>query len=100
MSLPSVPRQAVIRALLTIWVLFSLGYIAYDLWSDFQVTRVNAALQQGFAQGRAQAVNDLLTQAKSCTPIPITIDGQVVDQFVSLTCQQNTNVPASDAAKN
>jgi hypothetical protein len=59
--------KKVAKFLIILWILFSLGYIVWDLGSDFKVRVVNRAYQAG----RQDTINQLINQAQACQPIQV-----------------------------
>lgn len=79
------PKKFVVALLLVLWIGFSIFYIARDLWSDFQVSQINNALNQGYAT----AVNQLYEQASNeeCNPVKLT-NGENEMQVINVSCLQ------------
>lgn len=79
------PKKFVVALLLVLWIAFSIFYIARDLWSDFQVSQLNNALNQGYST----AVNQLYEQAsnKECNPVKLT-NGENEIQVINVSCLQ------------
>ncbi len=77
------PKKFVVALLLVLWIVFSIFYIVRDLWSDFQVSQLNNALNQGYST----AVNQLYEQAsnKECNPVKLT-NGENEIQVISVSC--------------
>ncbi len=79
------PKKFVVALLLVLWIVFSVFYIIRDVWSDFQITQINNALNQGYAT----AVNQLYEQAsnKECNPVKLT-NGENEMQLINVACLQ------------
>lgn len=79
------PKKFVVALLLVLWIGFSIFYIVRDLWSDFQVSQINNALNQGYAT----AVNQLYEQASNeeCNPVKLT-NGENEMQVINVSCLQ------------
>jgi len=66
------PRLSlVLRLLVLLWVLFSLGYVFLDQWDH----AVNAKLEQAFGGGRKAAVEQIVEMAKQCQPVSLSWNG-------------------------
>ena len=79
--------------ILIVWAVFSVGYICYSQWQNFQTTKIQVALNQGYTA----AVNDLYTAAKKCQPVPVKTQTETI-QVVDLACLQQANKPAASAS--
>ncbi len=67
-KLPFLSKKNLLTILLVLWVIFSVGYIGWNIWSDFRVEMLNRAYQQGITD----AVNQLISQAeKECKPVTV-----------------------------
>jgi hypothetical protein len=61
-------KNKIILIVVSVWIVFSLVYIAYDVWSDFKADK----LAQAYQQGRVDTITSLITQAEaSCDPISV-----------------------------
>lgn len=94
----TITKQTVIIALVSIWIIFSVAYIARDLWGHFQIEQVNRAYQQG----KTDTVNAAITQAKNekCEPFSIYTDKEQI-QLINVSClkQAEPSAPAPSAKK-
>lgn len=83
-----------------IWILFSIAYIANDVWMDFQNERINAALRSGYDQGVADTVSQAMTQAENekCDPFSIYNKEKKVD-VINVACLKQNTAPADGASK-
>jgi hypothetical protein len=81
---------------ITLILLAIVGYFVYDrLQRDRQTELESIAqqgLQQGFQQGYQQAVKQIITQASSCSPIPIWFDNQTVN-MIDVDCLRQVQSP-------
>ncbi|PIR12743.1 hypothetical protein COV49_04400 [Candidatus Falkowbacteria bacterium CG11_big_fil_rev_8_21_14_0_20_39_10] len=86
-------KQAIWGAALILWIVFSLGYIGYDQWQDFQVSKINQAYQAGITN----SVNSLITESEKCQPIKV-YNGEKNVEFIAVSClQQGQNQAAAPA---
>lgn len=83
-------KQVIWVAALVLWIVFSLGYIGYDQWQDFQVNKINQAYQAGITN----SVNSLITESEKCQPIKV-YNGEKNVEFIAVSCLQK---PAGEAA--
>lgn len=60
--------------LILFWIIFSVIYIAWDIWSDFK----HGQMVNAYDQGRLDIVSSLIEQAEKCEPITVTgLDKQI-----------------------
>ena len=70
-----------LKVIFIVWIVFSIGYICWDLWSDFKFGQ----LAQIYQQGRVDTINTLIEQVKGCNPVPITSGTNQV-QVLNYSC--------------
>lgn len=82
-----------------IWSLFSIAYIANDIWTDFQKEQINSALQTGYQQGVSDMVNQAITNAENTKCEPFSIfdknKGKSVE-VINTKCLQSAPVSAPE----
>ncbi len=61
-------KKTILRLFVFLWIVFSVVYIAWDLWSDFK----NAQMFQAYEQGRTDTVSALIQEAEKCEPVLVT----------------------------
>jgi hypothetical protein len=77
-------KSSVLLIVLLVWLVFSLIYIGYDVWTDFKVGQMNQAYQQG----RVETVNNLINRAnKDCQPFSVNSGENKVD-LINVQCLQ------------
>jgi flagellar basal body-associated protein FliL len=89
-------KTSILLIVLLVWVVFSLIYIGYDVWSDFKVSQMNQAYQQG----RVETVNNLIGRAnQDCQPFSVNSGENKVD-LINVQClqQQGNNQQQQQAA--
>lgn len=64
----TISKKIILNTILVAWVIFSVVYICYDLWSDFK----NAQMLNAYQQGRMDTINVLITEAEKCEPVTVT----------------------------
>ena len=63
----SFTQKDILRIVLFLWVVFSVVYIANDIWTNYKdVQLVNA-----YDQGKVDTVNFLIQEAEKCEEIPV-----------------------------
>ena len=60
-------KKTILCFLAFLWIVFSVVYIAWDIWSDFK----NIQMFNAYEQGRIDTVNTLILEAEKCEPIPV-----------------------------
>lgn len=87
------PKKFVVALIFTLWIVFSIFYIVRDLWSDFQVSQLNNALNQGYTT----AINQLYEQANNeeCSPVKLT-NGEEEMQVINVSCLQTAEPGAEE----
>ena len=78
-------KKFFLKLMLVLWLIFSSGYIAWNIWSGFRFNLINQAYQQGVAD----AVNQLIGEAENtdCKPVHIFNKEQKKDiQLVNMNC--------------
>jgi flagellar basal body-associated protein FliL len=77
-------KTSILIIVLLVWVVFSLIYIGYDVWTDFKVSQMNRAYQQG----RTETVNSLISRAnQDCQPFSVNAGDNKVD-LINVQCLQ------------
>jgi len=77
----AISKKFILNIVLVIWIVFSVGYILYDIWSDFRFKALNEAYQQG----RIDTINSLVQQAEKCEAIPI-FSGEKSVKVINVDC--------------
>ena len=79
-------------ALISLWTIFSILYISYDIWTGFKVN----VMQSAYNAGRVDTVKALLDQAsnKECKPFNVYMDTQKAD-LINVACLQQTTSTGS-----
>jgi len=76
-----ITKKLILNIFLAIWIIFSIGYIFYDIWSDFKITKLNQAYQQG----RVDTIDELIRQAQKCEVLPI-FSGDTQVKLINIDC--------------
>jgi hypothetical protein len=61
-------KKTILYFLVFLWIVFSVVYIAWDIWSDFK----NVQILNAYEQGRINTINVLITEAEKCEPVTVT----------------------------
>ncbi len=61
-------KKTILSLLVCFWIVFSVAYIAWDLWSDFRYGQLEIAYEQGMAD----TISALIAEAEKCEPVQVT----------------------------
>jgi len=61
-------KKTILHLFIFLWIVFSVVYIAWDLWSDFK----NVQMVQVYEQGRIDTISALIQEAEKCEPVLVT----------------------------
>ena len=64
----SLSKKTILHFFVFLWMVFSVIYIAWDIWSDFK----NVQMFQAYEQGRTDTVSALIQEAEKCEPVLVT----------------------------
>lgn len=80
---PKISSKTALKLAIILWMVFSIGYICWDVWNDFKVKSVSQAYQTG----RNETVNQLISQAenKECQPFSVFTDQKQI-QLINIVC--------------
>jgi predicted negative regulator of RcsB-dependent stress response len=81
MRFPKLPTEGIGQIILAVWIIFSVVFVANNVWQNFQVNQV----QQAAGAGYQQAVVDLVKQAETCEAFPINI-GETAIELQKVGC--------------
>lgn len=91
-----------IVGLIIVWIIFSVVYIAGDIWTDFRNKTMNEVLTTGRQQGSEQAflqiINLATNEQTKCNPIPLFQNNEIVVELVNIACLQQPTDTISDVA--
>jgi hypothetical protein len=80
-------KNKIIFAVVLVWMVFSISYIAYDVWSDFKASQMVAA----YNQGKADTISALISAAEnSCDVIPVSSASKQIG-VVNSSCVSSVN---------
>ncbi|MFH1401554.1 MAG: hypothetical protein ABIG40_01155 [Parcubacteria group bacterium] len=75
-------QKKIILLIGLIWIVFSVVYIAKDLWDDFKINQINEAYQQG----RLDTINTLIQATETgCQALPVS-NGQKTIEIINAAC--------------
>ena len=89
-NLTFLSKQFFLKLLLVLWMVFSMGYIGWSIWSNIRYTLISQAYQQGITD----AVNQLIQTAENndCKPIPVfNKEAKKEIQLINSKCLINPN---------
>ncbi len=79
----SFTRKTILYVLVFLWMVFSVVYIANDVWSRYKKVQ----LVQAYEQGRTDIINQLIREAEKCEPIPVFSEGKEIN-LLKIGCQE------------
>ena len=82
-------RLPILKVILIVWIIFASLYVVYGEYSRLSVF----VAKRSYNAGLRDAVNQLIDQAQTCQPIPVTSGERRVD-LISLECLKE---PAENA---
>lgn len=79
----NISSKTALKLAIILWLVFSIGYMCWDIWSDFKIKSINQAYQTG----RTDTVSQLITQAenKECQPFSVFSDQKQI-QLINTAC--------------
>jgi sensor histidine kinase regulating citrate/malate metabolism len=86
-------KQMILIFVMAIALVITVGYITMDTFQRMQFQEQNAAFEQGAIFGYQQGVLQLLQQASTCQPVPVTADNFTLN-LVATECLQQIEQPA------
>lgn len=86
-------KKIALYAFAVLWIIGSIVYIAYDIWSDYKIREVGVAYQQGYST----AVNDLIQQAGKCEVFPVN-SGTTKVELINVSCLKKAAEAAPEAS--
>ena len=78
-------KKNISKLLLVLWMIFSIGYISWNIWSNARYSLMSQAYQQGYTD----AVNQLIQQTENSNCQPIHVydkDKQKDVQLINTNC--------------
>ena len=85
LNLTFLNKKNLLRFLLVLWIVFSVGYIGWNIWNNVK----NILMNQAYGQGVSDTVNQLIQQTENndCQPIHIFNKDKNKDvQLINTTC--------------
>lgn len=77
-----------------VWIVFSVGYVTYDQWNDFQVNQIERAK----SIGKTDAIKALVAEVAKCGAVPL-LNGEDKKEVVAIECLQQASEDAKKNAK-
>jgi len=87
-------KPSISRIILIVWIIFSVCYVAWGEWNRFKMY----VMQRSYQQGVADAVSQVITQAKTCKAFPVNI-GDNKATLVSVDCLKQPEQPKAEQPK-
>jgi hypothetical protein len=92
-----ISKIAIALIVLSIWAIFSIGYIGINTWNQFKAVKMSQAAQQGYAQ----AIMEVGAAVEKCQEVPLNLGNNKTVSIVSVEClkqaQAQAQVPAAGA---
>lgn len=82
-------KPKIVNIILIIILILLIGYIAVDKYLDARQKQRAAIFQQGIQAGYEQAVTQLVQQALTCQPVPVTLQNQTINMIAVQCLQQD-----------
>lgn len=78
-------RGNILKIILYTWIILSIVYIGYDVWSDFKTNTIN----QAYLAGKNDTISQLFKEAEKpeCQPITVTNNEKQI-QVINVACLQ------------
>lgn len=78
----------IFKIILCVWIILSVVYIGYDLWSDFRTKAIN----QAYLAGKNDTISQLFKEAErpECQPISVYNNEKQI-QLINVTCLKQAN---------
>ena len=54
-----------------IWIIFSIFYVANDIWQDFKQNELSKIANEAYSTAQTEIIGQLITEAEKCEPIPV-----------------------------
>lgn len=77
-------KKLVIFLVLLVWIIFSVGYISWDVWSDFKVEKMANAYQNGYAQAIVNVADEANKCSQTGVPLNVGKDDSGKDKVVTI----------------
>ena len=76
-------KKIIFSLIISIWIIFSIAYIANDVWQDFKVN----LLTRSYNQGREMAIQQIIQESDKCQAFNI-FNGEKSVDLISIKCLQ------------
>jgi len=76
-----ISKKTILYFLVFFWLVFSISYIFWDVWNDFNMRQLSNAYQQG----ATDIINRLIIESEKCQLIPI-FSGEKQVQLINVNC--------------
>jgi len=77
----NITKKQILVFAFAIWIVFSVGYIAYDQWQRFKIRYSQSAYKQGISD----SIKTLMAQMEKCVVVPL-YNGDKKVEAVSVEC--------------
>lgn len=83
------PKPKTLNIILAIILILLIGYIVVDKYIEAKQKEKLDIFQQGMQAGYEQAIVQVVQQAATCQPVPITIKNQTLE-IIATACLRTT----------
>jgi hypothetical protein len=83
-------KPSTFHIVITLWLIFSAGYIVYDLWKD--------GLNATYNLGRASAFTEVVSASQSCQPFSVGA-ANANTELISIPCLEQAQQQAQQQAQ-
>ncbi len=90
-KIKDITKRQILVFILATWIVFSVGYVAYDQWQRFKIRYSQSAYRKGVSD----SIKILITQVEKCVVVPL-YEGNKKVKIVSVGC---LNKGAKDSQK-
>ncbi len=87
-------KNILIYVIIWIWILISVVYIWWDVYSNFKTD----IIENSYIAGQNDTINTLIQQGQTCQIIEVAIDDKIVN-LINVDCIQTEN-NQTDSAEN
>lgn len=87
----NVKKIPILKVILIVWIIFASIYVVYGEYTRMKIF----VAQRSYNTGLRDAVTQLIQQAKTCQPIPVTAGEERVD-LISLECLNGSDAEAEE----
>jgi len=80
-------NNKIILSLIITALVCSVGYIVYDLYTEYQLTHDQELVQEAMQYGASQVIQEMQRQVVTCEPMPFPV-GNLTISLIAVECLQ------------